>query len=172
MQYSIRRTSNVADAVKLAEIGATTFADTFGHLYSDADLEAFLRDAHSVDGARDILSAVEYVAWLAETDSGEVAGYCVAGPTHLPIPDKPDGAGELIRLYVDKAHRGGGLGITMLEGALDWLKQHFQHVYLSVYQENHGAQRLYRRYGFKVVHEYDFMVGSHADPEYIMKMGG
>lgn len=171
MNYSIRRTSDNADASALANIGATTFTKAFGHLYSAADLKAFLRDAHCVDGARQILSAADYAVWLAETGSGEVAGYCVAGPTHLPIPERPASAGELIRLYVDKAHQGGGLGQKMLHTALDWLKQNFQHVYLSVYQENDGAQRLYRRFGFHVMHEYEFMVGDHADPEYIMKLG-
>ena len=84
-------------------------------------------------------------------------------------PDMPDRSGELMRFYIDQRYRGAGLGGRLFEKALAWLHENFDHVYLSVYAENFGAQRFYERYGFEKVHEYHFMVGNHADPEFIMK---
>ena len=42
-------------------------------------------------------------------------------------------------------------------------------MYLTVYVDNHRARRLYERYGFEVVGRYDFMVGSHADEDLILR---
>jgi ribosomal protein S18 acetylase RimI-like enzyme len=53
--------------------------------------------------------------------------------------------------------------------ALSWLEERFDHLYVGVYSENFRAQELYRRYGFEKVGEYHFMVGDHADLEWIMR---
>jgi hypothetical protein len=36
------------DAAVLAELGARTFTDAFGHLYSSQDLQAFIDDSQAV----------------------------------------------------------------------------------------------------------------------------
>lgn len=158
------------DAAILAHLGAATFVETFGHLYKEQDLQAFLDESHSLaayerglaDGARRV--------WIAETEGGEAIGFAVAGPCKLPVEDLPENAGELARLYILEGYQGGGLGSRMLEEALDFLASHFDHIYLSVYAENYGAQKLYARFGFEKIQKYFFMVGDHADPEWIMKM--
>ena len=43
-------------------------------------------------------------------------------------------------------------------------------LYLSVFTDNHRAKRFYARYGFEAVGPYDFMVGSHADEDIIMRL--
>jgi ribosomal protein S18 acetylase RimI-like enzyme len=82
----------------------------------------------------------------------------------------PENSGELSRLYLRKSAQGGGLGARLLETALEFLRDRFEHVYLSVYAENTVAQRLYGRYGFVKVHDYFYRVGDHLDPEWIMKL--
>ena len=44
---TIRRAS-LDDAAALASLGATTFTETFGHLYPPEDLRTFLVSTHSV----------------------------------------------------------------------------------------------------------------------------
>ncbi len=158
------------DAETLSSLGAETFVATFGHLYSRQNVDAFLAKNHSVDAYRAILSNPECAAWVVESDDGEAVGYAVAGPCTLPAPDMPPNSGELSRLYLRKSAQGGGIGARTLEAALDFLNDRFEHVYLSVYRDNVVAQRLYERYGFEKVHDYFYMVGDHADPEWIMKL--
>ncbi|MEL7202230.1 MAG: GNAT family N-acetyltransferase, partial [Pseudomonadota bacterium] len=67
---------------------------------------------------------------------------------------------------------GQGLGDQLLTQCMTWLKAHFDHIFLSVYAENIRAQKLYTRFGFKKVHDYHYMVGNHADPEWIMRWFG
>ncbi len=167
----ISRCVDLSDAKLLSAVGSRTFADTFGHLYQRQDLELFLTQKHSVDCYRTLIANKDFAVWLATDAMKQPIGYAVAGPCGLPAPELEDNAGELTRLYVCEAARGEGLGKRLLDGALVWLEENFDEIYLSVYAHNHGAQRLYRRYGFEKVHDYFFMVGNHADPEFIMKRG-
>lgn len=160
------------DARALAALGAETFVATFGHLYTEADLRAFLAKSHSVTLYECLLADPAYAIWLAE-EGGVAVGYAVAGPCTLPVPGLAEGAaphaGELARLYLRSSHQGRGLGRELLAVALDWLEGRYGAIYLSVYAHNVGAQRLYARHGFTKLCEYEYMVGEHADPEWIMQ---
>lgn len=166
---SIARCEDPAEAGALAAVGAETFAETFGHIYRPEDLEAFLREKHAPAVYRALIEDSACGVWLAKDESGAAVGYLVAGPCALPVPDMPEKSGELMRFYLLRDYQGAGIGRRMLEPALSWLDRHFDHVYLGVFSENDGAQRLYARYGFEKAHEYFFTVGDHADHEFIMK---
>ncbi|NWG91844.1 MAG: GNAT family N-acetyltransferase [Parvularculaceae bacterium] len=159
-----------ADADRLARLGAETFIATFGHLYAAKDLNAFLAKNHTVDVYRSLLADPEFMVFIAETDAGEAVGYAVAGPSSLPVPDPGPHSGELARLYLTKEAQGAGLGARLLEVALEFLRDRFERIYLSVYAENAHAQRLYRRYGFVKIRDYFYKVGDHLDPEWIMEL--
>lgn len=158
------------DAGTLSALGAQTFIATFGHLYDERDLEIFLAKNHSRETYAGLLADPEYGVWIAETADGEAIGYAVAGPCSLPVPDMPARSGELARLYLKKGVQGGGIGARLLTIALEFLNDRFEHVYLSVYAENFVAQKLYERFGFRKIHDYFYMVGDHADPEWIMEL--
>ncbi|MEL7486700.1 MAG: GNAT family N-acetyltransferase [Pseudomonadota bacterium] len=163
------REATYNDAETLSNLGGRTFAETFGHLYKPSDLNKFLEKSQSVSVYRRLFNDPLWRAWIAETAAGEAVGYACAGPCDLPVPDRPAQSGELQRFYILAPHQGGGLGGRMLTIALDWLEARFDYLYLSVRAENFGAQRLYRRFGFEKVHDYFYMIGDHADPEWIMK---
>lgn len=158
------------DAQTLAALGAETFIATFGRLYDEKDLNAFLVKSHSAEVYAAFLRNPDYGLWLAVSPQGEAIGYAVAGPCGLPVPNCPANAGELMRLYLKQGVQGGGIGARLLETALEFLRSRFNSIYLSVYAENTGAQRLYQRFGFVKIHEHFYMVGDHADPDWIMKL--
>jgi ribosomal protein S18 acetylase RimI-like enzyme len=165
---TIRR-ARADEAEALAALGAETFTATFGHLYSQANLEKFLAKNHAPAAYRQLLADADTAIWVAE-DAGEMVGYAVAGPCTLPVPDMAPNSGELARLYLVKHAQGTGLGRRLLEIALDFLRLRYARVYLSVYRDNIVAQRIYTRVGFKKIHDYFYMVGDHADPEFIMEL--
>ena len=97
-------------------------------------------------------------------------GYVTACPAHLPHPDITPGDGEIQRLYILEGHQGGGRGTLLLNTALEWLERDGPRtLWIGVWSENYGAQRLYARHGFEIVGEYSFMVGDHADRELITR---
>jgi diamine N-acetyltransferase len=166
MSLSIRR-ATPADAQAVSRIATRTFTGTFGHLYPDEDLQAFLRDSYAVEKQALILSLDAYAIWLLERD-GEAVGHAAAGPCGLPHPGVRPGDGELKRLYVLPEFQNGGWGQRLFETALAWLERDGPRpLWISVWSENLGAQRFYARAGFALAGEYEFEVGRARDREFI-----
>jgi ribosomal protein S18 acetylase RimI-like enzyme len=165
---TIRRAA-VADAPILAELGARTFSEKFGHLYPPEDLAAFLASTHTVEKVAAELQASEMATWLAESE-GAAVGYALAGPCGLPHPEVTPDCGELKRIYVLADRQGEGLGARLMDTALSWLETGGRApVWLGVWSGNLGAQRFYDRIGFCKVGEYDFHVGATIDREFIFR---
>ncbi len=165
---TIRR-ARLGDEEALAAVGAACFAETFGHLYPPDDLAAFLAEAYSVERARADLADPAKAAWLVEA-GGRAVGHALACPAKLPHAEVAPGDGEIDRIYVLKSQQGGGTGSRLLGEVLAWLeRERPRTLWLGVWSENLGAQRLYRRHGFVVVGAYEFKVGKSRDHELIMR---
>lgn len=170
---TIRR-ATIADADTLAELGAATFVETFGHLYTAADLQAFLEESHRVDAYARVLADPAYALWLAEHAAADgqqrAIGYAQAGPCGLPHDEVRLGDGELKRLYLRREAHNGGIGRALMDAAMAWLlRDGPRTLWLSVWSENLGAQRFYARYGFEFVAEYEFPVGAQRDREFMYR---
>ena len=165
---SIRRATS-EDASALAALGASTFTETFGHLYPPEDLQAFLVGSHSVDVWTRKLSDLQCAVWIAMLDHAAV-GFITVGACKLPIENLETTAGEIQQLYVLARHHNLRLGSRLMELGLEWLEsQGRTPLYIGVWSENPGAQRFYGRYGFTKVGEYGFPVGETVDREFILK---
>ncbi|HYE47454.1 MAG TPA: GNAT family N-acetyltransferase [Caulobacter sp.] len=170
-ELTIRR-ATPADAQALSWIGAETFSETFGHLYPAEDLEAFLDSAYGLERTGADLADPAKAAWLVEDADGHVVGYAQAGPCDLPHPEVTPEARELKRLYILRDHQNGGVGRRLLETVLAWLERDGPRpLWIGVWSQNYGAQRLYARLGFEKVGEYQFPVGRVLDDEYILRRG-
>lgn len=168
MPDAVIRRATSADAQALSAIGKATFAETFGHLYPPEDLIPFLEDAYGLERMQDDLTDPRKAAWLVEA-GGEAVGHALAGPCDLPHAEVTPDCGELKRLYLLGDWQRGGLGSRLLGEALGWLEaQGRRRIWVGVWSQNHGAQRLYARVGFKKVGEYDFPVGRTRDREFIL----
>jgi ribosomal protein S18 acetylase RimI-like enzyme len=157
-----------ADAPVLATLGRETFIETFGHLYPPTDLQPFLAEVYTVARFEDLLNDPEQALWLVERD-GVTVGYAQAGRCALPHPDVTPACGELKRLYVHSRAQGQGIGNMLLTAALAWLAKPGRDLWIGVWSENHGAQRLYGRHGFVKAGEYEFPVGHTRDREFILR---
>ena len=160
------RDGGPADAAAIDRIFRTSFCDTFAHIYRKEDLRAFLAD-FTPEAWEAELADPAFAFRIAE--AGEPVGYVKLAPLKLPVEtDVP--AIELRQLYVLKEHHGAGIAAQLMDWALEESKRRgAEELYLTVYVENHRARRFYERYDFVPVGRYDFMVGSHADEDIIMR---
>lgn len=162
------RTATAADAAALAELGARTFTDTFGHLYQPNDLEIFLQN-HSPDHWDKELNDPAFEVCVAEQD-GRLVGYIKLGPPHLPFEPRGEAA-ELRQLYVVETMKGQGVADELMHWVIDRARDlRADFLYLSVFTGNHRARRFYEKYGFEPEGTYAFMVGTHADEDIVMRL--
>lgn len=162
------RDARPADAPAVAALARRTFTDTFGHLYRPEDLAAFLA-GHTEGAWRAELSDPAYAVRVAEAE-GDLVAYAKLGPPSLPV--EPQGpAIELRQFYVLHAHHGGGLARDLMGWVLATARARgAAELYLSVFVDNHRAQRFYARYGFERIGRYEFVVGTHKDEDHLMRL--
>lgn len=164
------RSATAADAAALAELGAATFTETFGHLYPPEDLQAFLAKSHTPESWARTLADPNRGVFVVEHKSGRKIGFIVVGACKLPVENLEAQAGEIQQLYVYKEFHNLRLGARLMEHGFEWLASHERTpLYIGVWSENYGAQRFYERYGFSKVGEYGFPVGKTVDREFILK---
>ena len=158
------RIATAEDAGVLAVLGAHTFTDTFGHLYQPADLEIFLQNHSPANWEKELNDPA-----FEELD-GAMIGYVKLGPPHLPFEPRGEAA-ELRQLYVLEEAKGQGIAHELMRWVIDRARdKRADHLYLSVFTENHRARRFYEKYGFEPEGTYAFMVGSHADEDIVMRL--
>ena len=171
MTEGVIRRADTADAETLSALSAATFSATFAHLYPPEDLAAFLEEAYAVERSRALLMDPRVGAWLMEAQ-GKAVGYAVAGPCALPHPEVTPDCGELKRIYLLPEWLGGGRGTRLMATVMAWLEAQTRgSLWIGVWSENFGAQRLYERIGFSKVGEYEFKVGRARDHEFILRRG-
>lgn len=166
MSFSLRDASP-ADSATLAELGARTFTETFGHLYTAENLAAFLAN-HSEQRWRGELNDPAFAVRIGEA-GGRAFAYAKLGPPSLPFD--PEGQPiELRQFYVLRNWHGLGASRELMAWVVEEaVRRGADELYLSVFVDNHRARRFYERYGFEAVGRYDFMVGTHVDEDIVMR---
>ena len=162
------RAATAADVDALAELGARSFTAKFGHLYRPEDLAAFLAASHGpAKVAKEIADPAMRVA-LAEED-GKLAGFCkLVMACGWPEHARGRRTIELKQLYTDPGATGRGIGARLMDWALaEAARFGADEIQLSVYADNPGAQKFYRRHGFDKAADIHFMVGAQRDEEFL-----
>ena len=161
------RDATAADLPAIHAVFRASFCDTFAHLYDPKDLAEFLAKFTPTAWASELTDR-RYAFRVAQAD-GQVVGYVKIGPLTLPV-ETGGNAVELSQLYILKGYHGVGIAHALMDWAIGEARRRgAEEIYLTVYTENNRARRLYDRYGFEAVGRYDFMVGSHADEDIIMR---
>ncbi|MBS0479230.1 MAG: GNAT family N-acetyltransferase [Proteobacteria bacterium] len=162
------RDATPADGDELARVARRVFTETFGALYRQEDLKAYLESAYGENGLIGVLRDANYSVRLA-IEADAIVGYCTIGPVAFP-GDWP-GAIELHNLYVLGPWQGEGIAPRLMDWAIGRARERdAREIVLSVYVDNHRAKRFYQRYGFEEFGKYTFMVGSHADDDRLMRL--
>lgn len=156
------------DVAALAALSEYTFKEAFGPLYRPENLTAFVDQKHSVSFYEAALADSSMKTLVARSGDGALIGYALCGPVAVPVADAPAGALELHRIYVAPDIQSKGLGQQLLDACFEWPPfKAAPAIYLSVFSGNVAAHRFYRRNGFENVGEYEFVVGTDRDHEFI-----
>ena len=156
------------DGAALSKLFCESFAATFGHLYAQKDLAAFLCDKDEAAFERELADPAFAFRLAHEGDT--LAGYAKLGPNDLP-GDASEATLELYQLYVLPPWHGTGVAAALMDWTLAEARARgATHLQLSVYVDNRRARRFYEKRGFVEVGAYVFMVGDHEDDDRIMRL--
>jgi len=163
------REATAADNILLSQLGWQTFAEAFAPDNTPADMAAYLPSAFSP-----ALQAAEladprclcWIVYMGETPIGYVKLY--AGPAPACISQQNQL--KIARLYLLQAWWGQGIGPALLERSINYAQeQNYYLIWLTVWEKNMRALKLYQKFGFAIVGEEEFVLGQDVQRDYIME---
>lgn len=162
------RPAVIEDAPLLADLGARTFRETFEDHCSPQDLDAFLAHTYSEAKQRAELEDPSRSAVVLEID-GVPAGFAQLRLGHREPCILPERPVELQRIYMLRAHHGGGHGAALMQAALEEAQAWGADlIWLGVWEHNHRALAFYSRFGFREVGDHLFKLGRRSDRDVIL----
>jgi diamine N-acetyltransferase len=152
------REAREADLPLISELARRTWADSFGWSVGPEQEAAELEETRSEDSFRTALATDTIL--VAELDDALV-GYTQLGDVAIPEVDVRPGDKSLRRLYVDTHLRGRGIGRELLSAALAHPRlAAAPRVFLTVWEQNVAALRLYESFGFQRVGTTRVVIGA------------
>lgn len=165
---------NAATAAQLAALGHRTFQYTFAADNRLEDMASYLAANFSPEKQLAELEDTDTVFLLARMQQ-ELVGYAkLRSNSGLGVESgkNPDQRLEIERLYVREDWIGTGLGASLMRRAIEEARQKAcRSVVLGVWEKNSRAIEFYRRFGFKVIGQHEFMLGTDKQTDLIMRKG-
>ena len=159
--------ASAVDANLLVELSRTTFYEAFAEQTAPEDMWDHLLKAFDAEEISEQLADDSTLYLIAEVD-GSAAGYaclqakeppgCVTAP--YPI--------QLTRFYLRRDYYGRNVGNSLMETCLDTAhSKGYRSVWLSTWELNHRANAFYKKWGFEIIGEAKFTVGSDVQNDFI-----
>ena len=164
------RPATFADAAPLAALAERTFRDTFADENSQEDMNIHCANNYSSEIQLRELSDPLRVTILAEVDES-LAGFAqllLRSATHCLSSNSPS---ELNRLYVLREWHGRRVAHELMNAVLSTAAQRkSEHVWLGVWERNPKAIAFYRKFGFAVISEHSFVLGTEPQRDLVMSV--
>jgi ribosomal protein S18 acetylase RimI-like enzyme len=166
-------TADSVDIAELAGVAARTFPLACPPSVTSANIASFVEASLSDARFTEYLSDPRRLVLTASQDD-RIIGYAML---IRGVGDDPDvqravrvrPAVELSKMYVLPDNHGSGVSTALMDAALaaavDWGAGC---VWLGVNQENHRAQRFYKKCGFTINGTRTFQLGAHRESDYVM----
>jgi ribosomal protein S18 acetylase RimI-like enzyme len=161
--------ASINDAKVLAELGATTFYETFRPHNSEEDMQLYIAKAYNEELINENLQN-NLIHYALIFNNNEAIGYIklLLDATREDLEGKNI---ELEKIYVLQKSLGSGAGKLLMDYAIDFSKKHqYKMLFLGVWEENERAVNFYRKAGFKVFANRVFKLGTTLCNDFIMKL--
>jgi diamine N-acetyltransferase len=156
------------DAALLAELGASTFTETFAAANPPDDFAAYMTAAFAESIQRSELEDPDTTVFFAERD-GDVLGYVMLREGKAPSSVEADDALQIARLYARARAIGAGVGAALMQRALaEAAGRGKDAVWLGVWDRNERAIRFYESWGFYRSGTQPFLLGTDLQTDLVM----
>ncbi len=157
------------DASLIADISRQTFYETFAPHNSKMDMDIFMNVQFTKGRLMLEVGRPENVFLLVYSE-GNIAGYAKLRDTRNPKQLGSSNALEIARLYSIQGMIGKGVGKLLMEESLKIATEKGKDmVWLGVWKQNIKAIEFYKKWGFTVFGECDFVLGNDLQKDWLMK---
>jgi ribosomal protein S18 acetylase RimI-like enzyme len=163
------RKAEAGDTESIVSLSVDTFRETYGSQNSEENINLHVREHFNQDKIRSELNAPDFRFYLA-TVEGQPVGFM-----KLRINRQPRGIAnkrclEIQRIYVLQEFQGASVGSELVKLAKDIAqKEHFQVLWLQVWQKNERAIRFYHKSGFVIYETTTFQLGKEMQADYLLR---
>ena len=168
MNVTIKKCT-IEDFEILRELSIKTYYETFAHLNTPEDMEAYLEDAFNKDKLRHELCDPNSLFFLLFVNE-RPAGYLKLNETPSQTDINDNESLEIERIYVTSEFQGTGVGKYLMELAIAIATGYGkQYAWLGVWEKNEKAIRFYKKNGFYEIGTHPFIMGKDVQTDYIMR---
>jgi ribosomal protein S18 acetylase RimI-like enzyme len=164
------RPATIDDLSTLQSISRITFAETFAHLNSEANMRKYMEKDLSTEKLGNELMNNNSSFYLAE-ENGETIGYLKLNECGTQSDINGTQSIEIERIYLLKSFHGLGVGKEMLDFAFSIARDRQKEVvWLGVWEKNHRAIAFYRKHGFAPYGTHIFRLGDEDQQDILMRI--
>lgn len=167
---NIRR-ANLNDAVKLSELGAKTFFDTFAKDNTAENIKQHIEHSFSPQVQFNELSQTNTTFLIAEDHKETAIGYAQLIMDSQEEFIKGRKPLEIRRIYASEEYIGKGVGKELMKASLaEAAERGCDCVWLGVWEKNPRAIGFYKKWGFTEVGTHVFTLGDDPQTDFIMEL--
>jgi len=153
----------------LIKLGRRCFYEAFNEVTAPDDMEAYLTTTFQKTAIENQLLDERSLIFLADADA-DLAGYVYSHPAVIPQCVGDKAAIKLERLYLRKRYYGRAVGDALMQISVEESRSRgYQSIWLSSWELNDRANAFYKKWGFKVVGNQKFTVGSDIQNDFILR---
>ena len=163
------RQCTTSDFDVLRELSIRTYYETFAHLNTKEDMDAYLNDAFNVERFSKELTDPNCAFYFLYCDE-QITGYLKLNeaPSQTDINDFS--SLEIERIYVVSEFQGEGLGKYLMEQAISIaVERKKEYAWLGVWEKNEKAIRFYKKNGFYEIGTHIFVMGADVQTDFVMR---
>lgn len=152
----------------LQEIGYETFNDTFKELNTEENMKTYLERAFNLQQIEKEMTNV-FSSFFFIYFNNELAGYLKLNVNEAQTEKMDDEYLEIERIYIRKEFQGKGLGVHLINKAIEIAKeQNKKKIWLGVWEKNRGAIAFYKKMKFIQTGTHSFFMGDEEQIDYVM----
>ncbi len=165
------REASFEDAPRIASLAQRTFLAAFLAHNDPMDMHSYVQEALSVMKISQELVEEGSVFFVAESKIDRaMVGYAKLRPGADDVPNLGPAPVELQRIYLDENAIGKGIGTALMKRCLSRaIADGYRTLWLGVWEENHLALSFYRKWGFEVIGEHVFRLGTDDQVDLVLE---
>lgn len=169
-KMSIIRTATIEDAELLSQLGAVTFSEAFSEVNTKEDLENYLQSAFSLQQIKSEIEDDGNLFFLLFQNEEAVA-YAKLNTNEKVNTLEGKKIVQIQRIYARRKALGTGVGTLLMKQCIDEaLRRGMEVIWLTVWQQNTRAIEFYKKWGFEIIGEKKFIVGSKLYNDHVMSL--